>query len=160
MNRHVEKILATSGLVPTSGFYDHQLIMITVNTPDLNLFNGDVGVILAQKNHPQALEAWFPDPESGVRAIPVGLLPEHETAFAMTIHKSQGSEFPYVALILPERDDSPILTRELLYTGITRVAIDPQQNRGKLTIWCSPQSFKTAVVRKTTRSTGLFDMER
>ena len=158
MNRHVEQILATMGLVPNRGFYDHQLIMITVNTPDLNLFNGDVGVILAQKNHPQALEAWFPDPETGVRALPVGILPEHETAFAMTIHKSQGSEFPYVTLILPDRDDSPVLTRELLYTGITRVAINPQNQTGKLTIWCSEQSFKTAITRQTFRSTGLFHM--
>ena len=156
MNRHVENILSTMGLVPTRGHYDHQLIMIKVNTPELNLFNGDVGVILAHKGNPQALEAWFPDPETGVRALPVGLLPEHETAFAMTIHKSQGSEFPNVALILPDHDDSPILTRELLYTGITRVAINPQQNTGKLTIWCSEQSFKTATTRQTFRSTGLF----
>ncbi len=158
MNRHVEHILSAKGLQPTRGFYDHQLIMINVNTPALNLFNGDIGVILAKPDSPQALEAWFPDPETGIRALPVGLLPEHETAFAMTIHKSQGSEFPYVALILPDRDDAPILTRELLYTAITRVAINPQQKTGKLTIWCSEQSFKTAATRQTFRSTGLFQL--
>lgn len=160
MNRHVEHILSAKGLQPNRGFYDHQLIMIKVNTPDLNLFNGDIGVILAKPGNPQALEAWFPDPDTGIRALPVGLLPSHETAFAMTIHKSQGSEFPYVALILPDRDDAPILTRELLYTAITRVAINPQQDTGKLTIWCSEQSFKTATTRQTFRSTGLFQSPR
>lgn len=159
MNRRVESILATMGLKPGRGVYDHQLIMINVNTPSLNLYNGDVGIVLQKDGDKKACEVWFPDPETGTvreHPIPVGLLPEHETAFAMTIHKSQGSEFPNIALILPDTADSPILTRELLYTGITRVAINPQENAGKLTIWCTQQSFTKAVTRQTSRATGLF----
>jgi len=159
MNHLVENILLHMGLKPGRGIYDHQLIMIKVNTPSLNLYNGDVGIVLEKECDKNAFEVWFPDPETGnVRehAIPVGLLPEHETAFAMTIHKSQGSEFPHVALILPASADSPILTRELLYTGMTRVAIDPEEHTGRLTMWCTEQSFKTAVTLQTARATGLF----
>ncbi len=161
MNRRVENILADSyGLKPGTGFYDHQLIMIKVNTPSLNLYNGDVGVILAkpkEKNaEKQSFLAWFPDAEKGARSVSVGLLPEHETAFAMTIHKSQGSEFPNVALILPDNAYSPVLTRELLYTGMTRVKIDPVKHTGKLTLWCTGAGFTAAIRKRTTRVSGLF----
>lgn len=156
LNRYVENILAKMGMSPRQGVYDHQLIMINVNTPSQNLFNGDVGIILAKESDKNAFEAWFPDPEHGARSLPVGLLPDFETAFAMTVHKAQGSEFPNVAFILPDRPDSPILTRELLYTGLTRVAIDAGKENGKLTLWCTEKSFKAAVDKKTSRTTGLF----
>jgi exodeoxyribonuclease V alpha subunit len=74
-------------------------------------------------------------------------LPEHETAFAMTVHKSQGSEFDRVLFVLPDRD-SPILTRELVYTGITRA-------RNAIEIWASDVVFSAAVARRTQRSSGL-----
>jgi exodeoxyribonuclease V alpha subunit len=164
MNRRVEEILSAKGLKPGKRFYDHQLIMIRVNTPALNLFNGDVGVILA--GHPgksragakprDELQAWFPDPVQGVISVPVNLLPEHETAFAMTVHKSQGSEFPVVALILPESAEAPILTRELLYTGMTRVNLGDEKKAGALYLWCSEASFQKAVQTATERVTGLF----
>lgn len=156
MNQIVEKTLAQMGVAPRMGFYDHQLIMIKVNTPALNLFNGDIGVIMSTKDDKKTFEAWFPNSVTSVKPIPVGLLPEHETAFAMTIHKSQGSEFPNVVLVLPDQPESPILTRELLYTGMTRVAINPVKNTGNLTIWCTEESFKKAATRQTSRSTGLF----
>lgn len=154
MNRLVQKTL---GLEINKRFYDHQVIMVTVNTPAMNLFNGDVGVILKDSNTGE-LHAWFTDKDKGARSFPVNLLPEHETAFAMTIHKSQGSEFPYVAMILPDNDNSSILTRELLYTGITRVRIERkgEQQTGQLYFWCTEASFKKAVITKTSRSTGLF----
>lgn len=158
MNRRVEQILSRQGLKPSGRFYDHQLIMIRVNTPALNLFNGDVGVVLAGNGQGREREysVWFPDPVLGARSIPVSLLPDHETAFAMTVHKAQGSEFPYVAFILPDDAECPVLTRELLYTGMTRVKIDAAAGTGKLVMWCSKAGFVKAVSAVTTRATGLF----
>lgn len=158
MNRRVEKILAEMGLAPAGRFYDHQLILIRVNTPAHNLFNGDVGVVLEQPGSDGKKEymAWFPDAKQGARPVPVNLLPDHETAFAMTVHKSQGSEFPCVALVLPNNDQSPILTRELLYTGMTRVVINTEEKTGTLFMWCTESSFKKAVRTPTDRTTGLF----
>ncbi|HON38498.1 MAG TPA: ATP-binding domain-containing protein, partial [Deltaproteobacteria bacterium] len=77
-------------------------------------------------------------------------LPEHETAFAMTVHKSQGSEFSRVVLVLPPKE-SPVLTRELVYTGITRAS-------RRLDIWASPNIFAAAVRRRTERMSGLNDL--
>ncbi len=157
LNRRVEKILSEKGLNPVGRFYDHQLIMIKVNTPALQLYNGDVGVVLAKDGAGKKdFVAWFPASDEKARSVPVTLLPEHETAFAMTIHKSQGSEFPHVALILPDTADSLILTRELLYTGMTRVQIDEEKQTGKLSMWCTEASFRKAAGTKTVRTTGLF----
>jgi exodeoxyribonuclease V alpha subunit len=160
MNKRVEGILSKAGLRPSGRFYDHRLILVTANTPALDLNNGDVGVVLAAKNaaglRTGGLLAWFYGKDKQPRAIPVNLLPEHETAFAMTVHKSQGSEFPNVALVLPPQGDSPVLTRELVYTGLTRVKIDRQNQTGGVTVYCSKASFTGAVDRLTERISGLF----
>lgn len=156
MNKRIEAVLATMGITPRRPLYDHQLIMIKTNTPSQNLYNGDVGVILATPNATNKFQAWFPDADKGVRPLPVALLPEYETAFAMTVHKSQGSEFPHVLLILPEDPNTPVLTRELLYTGMTRVAINPQQQTGRLHLWSTETSFKQAILKQTARTSGLF----
>ncbi len=92
-------------------------VMVTQNDYRQNLFNGDIGLTLADSSG--QLRVWFADQE-GFRAIAPVRLSAHETAWCMTIHKSQGSEFDEVLLILPENEDIPILGRELLYTGITR----------------------------------------
>ena len=92
-------------------------VMVTQNDYRQNLFNGDIGLTLADCSG--QLRVWFADQE-GFRAIAPIRLPAHETAWCMTIHKSQGSEFDEVLLILPENEDIQILGRELLYTGITR----------------------------------------
>jgi exodeoxyribonuclease V alpha subunit len=76
-------------------------------------------------------------------------LPEHETVFAMTVHKSQGAEFDRVVLILPDRD-SPVLARELIYTAMTRA-------RKKVEIWGEEAVFQTAVARRTERMSGVKD---
>ncbi len=93
-------------------------ILITENAYELRLMNGDVGLVLRVA---QGFVAVFRDEqdEAGVRAVPVSRLPAHEGALAMTIHKSQGSQFDRVALVLAGRA-SPIQTRELVYTGVTR----------------------------------------
>jgi exodeoxyribonuclease V alpha subunit len=118
MNQLCERVLGTkTPLVPRSGPYDGQPIIIVDNDYQLELWNGDVGVI----GHGEGvgrLVAYFRRGD-GVRRIPLSRLPAHETVFAMTVHKSQGSEFDRIALVLP-RHPSPVLTRELLYTAITR----------------------------------------
>jgi exodeoxyribonuclease V alpha subunit len=86
--------------------------------------------------------------DGGLRSVAVGRLADVATAFAMTVHKSQGSEFEHVVLVLPE-DDSPVLTRELLYTGITRA-------RSALTVVApEPRRLASACGRLTRRLSGL-----
>lgn len=91
-------------------------IMVTKNTPSRNLVNGDIGVTVKS---PTGMVVLFP---RGLKTVvcPVALLPEHELAYAMTVHKSQGSEFEQVLVVLPDDDKHPLLNRQIVYTGITR----------------------------------------
>lgn len=98
-------------------WYEGRPVMITRNDYNLGLMNGDIGITLKDSNN--KLRVAFPSDESGLRWISPMRLPDVETAFAMTVHKSQGSEFNHVAMVLPEAR-SRVLTRELVYTGITR----------------------------------------
>ncbi|HWR69097.1 MAG TPA: exodeoxyribonuclease V subunit alpha [Desulfomonilia bacterium] len=145
MNSMAEEILASEGLLDPSGLhYRGRPILVMENDYTLGLFNGDTGIVI---DHGGDLRACFPDRDGSVRMISPMRLPGHETAFAMTVHKSQGSEFDRVLLILPDRD-SPVLTRELVYTGITRA-------RSVLEIWAGDGVFAQAVSRRTERSSGL-----
>lgn len=102
-------------------WYAGRPVMITRNDYNLGLMNGDIGITLKDSN--DKLRVAFPSDDSGdevkIRWISPMRLPDVETAFAMTVHKSQGSEFNHVAMVLPETR-SQVLTRELVYTGITR----------------------------------------
>jgi exodeoxyribonuclease V alpha subunit len=98
-------------------WYAGRPVMITRNDYNLGLMNGDIGMTLIDADH--KLRVAFPGDAGRIRWVSPLRLPEVETAFAMTVHKSQGSEFLHVALVLPEVR-SPVLTRELIYTGITR----------------------------------------
>ena len=120
--------------------YDGRVVMILKNTREIGLYNGDVGVVLGGK-------AWFAA-EGGAKSVPVFLLPVHETAFAMTVHKSQGSEFDRVTVVLPEKGCEALLRRELLYTAITRT-------KTRVDIWCTQAAFTAAVATPTERNTGL-----
>jgi exodeoxyribonuclease V alpha subunit len=90
-------------------------ILVTINSHSQRLFNGDTGVIVRAKN---GLAALFRQGSEFV-LIPAGSLPEHDLAYAMTVHKSQGSEYDRVLLAIPERDN-PLLTREIVFTAVTR----------------------------------------
>lgn len=150
INRLVEETLMENGMIhPTGPWYAGRPLLITKNNYELQLFNGDVGIILPSAEDNGDLRAFFPRPEGGTRKIHPIRLPEHETAFAMTVHKSQGSEFERVLLIFPDRP-SPLLTRELLYTGITRA-------KREVEIWAPESLLRKAVTRKTLRSSGLRD---
>lgn len=123
-------------------------IMITGNTYELGLFNGDGGVLVAASAE-DSPEAFFPDPDSGVRRISALRLPQYETAFALTVHKVQGSEFDAVLLVLPDQM-SEVLSRELLYTAVTRA-------RKRVEIWGDEDVFRRAVERRIERNSGLLD---
>lgn len=103
-----------------NSWYEGRPIMITANDYNLNLRNGDIGMVLNSPADGQK-RAVFIDSDNQVRWILPSRLNEVETVFAMTVHKSQGSEFSHTVMVLPERDN-PVLSRELLYTGITRAA--------------------------------------
>ena len=95
------------------------------------------------------MAACFPAADGTVRRIPPARLPAHETVYAMTVHKSQGSEFGEVLLLLSDRE-SPVLTRELLYTGITRA-------RTRVDVWGREAVFRSAAATRVQRSSGLRD---
>jgi len=122
-------------------------IMVTRNDYHLQLMNGDVGQCLPTAN---GLRVAFPDGKGGVRWVLPSRLDAVETVWAMTVHKSQGSEYGHVLLVLPERD-APVLTRELLYTGVTRA-------KSRLSWWApNPSVLFNAVAQRVTRSGGLAD---
>lgn len=101
-------------------WYVGRPVMVTRNDPQLGLYNGDIGIALPDPQSEGRLRVFFPTAEEGhVRAVMPGRLNDIETVFAMTVHKSQGSEFNRVLLVLPGQPN-PIMTRELLYTGVTR----------------------------------------
>lgn len=124
--------------------YRQMPLMVSGNNYELGLYNGDTGVVMENEGRPAV---WFCDPESGLRHLSPLRLPAHETAFALTVHKSQGSEFDRLLLILPERM-SEALSRELLYTAVTRA-------RRQVEIWGTEEVFRQAVKRRTQRSSGL-----
>jgi exodeoxyribonuclease V alpha subunit len=145
-NGLVERTLVAEGQIrPGVTWYPGRPILVTRNDYELQLFNGDVGVIWTPDGG--APRAWFIGPEGTARSVHPLRLPEHESAFAMTVHKSQGSEFERVLLLLPDRP-SPVLTRELIYTAVTRA-------RRHVEIWGPEQVLRTAVSRRTLRSSGL-----
>jgi exodeoxyribonuclease V alpha subunit len=92
-------------------------VMVLRNDPALRLFNGDIGLVA--RNADGQPRVYFPTEAGGLRDIAPARLPEHETAFAMTVHKAQGSEFDRVLVVLPGAG-SPVLSRELVYTAVTR----------------------------------------
>ena len=119
-NKKIEKYLQLKGLIQLTGdFYEHRPIMVSSNNYELGLFNGDVGIVRmdAETN---TLKVWFETADGEVKSVLPGYISNAETVYATTIHKSQGSEFKKVFVILPISEDIPILTRELLYTAVTR----------------------------------------
>lgn len=120
LNSSVQKTLADQGLIKPQGeWFAGRPVMVTRNDAQLGVFNGDVGVVLP--NAEGKLKAWFLDGEA-LRSVSVMRLAQVETAFAMTVHKSQGSEFEHTALVLPP-GGAEVLSRELAYTGITRARL-------------------------------------
>ena len=160
LNERVAQLLCAKQLISsTQGWYEGRPVLVTHNDYGLGLMNGDIGIALylpsdmsSSDGHPaeQVLRVAFPrnDGQGGVRFVLPSRLTAVETVFAMTVHKSQGSEFSHTALILPDRLN-PVLSKELLYTGITRA-------RNKFTlIESQPGIFAASVRRKVERISGL-----
>ena len=130
LNQHIAGLLHRRGLLPEpSGWYEGRPVLVTRNDYSLGLMNGDIGIALrirepalqAGEQERLMLRVAFArnDGSGGVRFVLPSRLTEVETVFAMTVHKSQGSEFAHAQLVLPD-SRSPLLTKELVYTAITR----------------------------------------
>ncbi|PSS58262.1 exodeoxyribonuclease V subunit alpha [Pseudomonas sp. BBP2017] len=155
LNQRVGRVLGAAGLIDVEQpWYEGRPVLMTRNDYGLGLMNGDIGIALRlpdeQQPGQQVLRVAFArnDGRGGVRFVLPSRLSEVETVYAMTVHKSQGSEFTHTALVLPDALN-PVLTKELIYTGITRAKscftlIEPRQG-----------VFEDAVRRKVKRISGL-----
>ena len=146
LNAAVQKALADDDLLKVTGeWFAGRPVMVTRNDAQLGVFNGDVGVVLP--NHEGKLKVWFLDGEA-LRSVSVMRLAQVETAFVMTVHKSQGSEFEHTALVLPP-GGAEVLSRELVYTGITRA-------REQFTLLEAEAGLlEAAMARPSVRASGL-----
>ena len=122
-------------------WYVGKPIMVTQNDSSVGLYNGDIGIYLGHGR------VWFEQGQNSYKKVLASRVPNHETAFVMTVHKSQGSEFPHTFLILP-LENSPVLSKELVYTGITRT-------KDFLTVFASQSVWESAVKNPVQRQSGL-----
>lgn len=151
LNIQAEQYLHKKGWLMTNGlYYDNKPILITENNYTLGLYNGDIGIL--RKDADGVMKAHFLERneqgETTVKSVLPGYISKFETCFAMTIHKSQGSEFDYVFMALPQRSEHQLLTRELIYTGITRA-------KKHATIQSDATILLQACSRTLTRTSGL-----
>lgn len=147
LNERVELALVRHRRIfrPTQGrWYHGRPVMVTRNDSSLGLFNGDIGIALDQG---EGCRVWFPLPDGSMKSVQPSRLPEHDTAWAMTVHKSQGSEFDHAALILPGQY-VPVVTRELVYTAITRA-------KKRLSLYADERVLTQAIATRTERRSGL-----
>ena len=148
INLLVERVLKEAQLIfPERTWYRGRPVMITQNDYALQLFNGDIGITLTDSQFPEVLKVYFPEARGEYRSFLPQRLPKHETAFANTVHKSQGSEFERVLFLLPFHL-SMILTRELVYTAITRAKM-------KVEIFGKESLLRQAIQRQENRVSGL-----
>lgn len=145
MNQAIGQRLQAQGKLQMSGeWFAGRPVMITENDYGLGLYNGDIGIAASDG---ERLRVWFVLPDGKAHGFLPSRLPAHDTAWAMTVHKSQGSEFTHTLLLLPP-DVNPLLTRELLYTGITRA-------REQLDLFATPEVLALMVRKQTERYSGL-----
>ncbi len=148
MNQAIGQRLQTQGkLKMTADWFAGRPVMITENDYGLGLYNGDIGIAASDG---ERLRVWFVLPDGKAHGFLPSRLPAHDTAWAMTVHKSQGSEFTHTLLLLPP-ETNPLLTRELLYTGITRA-------REQLDLFATPEVLALMVRKQTERYSGLVSM--
>ena len=147
LNERIEQVMAQKRKIHRSThsrWYEGRPVMIARNDSSLGLFNGDIGIAL---DRGQGLRVWFALPGGSIKSVQPSRLPEHETTWAMTVHKSQGSEFDHAALILPNQH-SPVVTRELVYTAVTRA-------RRRLSLYADERILSGAIATRTERRSGL-----
>ena len=147
LNERLEHVLQQKRKIhrhPHSRWYEGRPVMIARNDSPLGLFNGDIGIAL---DRGQGMRVWFAMPDGSIKSVQPSRLPEHETTWAMTVHKSQGSEFNHAALILPTQR-TPVVTRELVYTAVTRA-------RTRLSLYTDERILSSAIATRTERRSGL-----
>ncbi len=150
LNARVEQTFQKEyGAKISDEWYAGRPIMVLENNDLLGVANGDIGLVLHSVEHNNELRVFFESHRGEAKLLHPKRLPRHETAFAITVHKSQGSEFKQVMFVLPE-NNMPILSRELLYTAITRA-------KEKIILSGSELLFKQALKRSVVRSSGLMD---
>jgi exodeoxyribonuclease V alpha subunit len=148
INSTIETCLAAAGIIkPDKQWYHGRPVMVTINDYSLKLFNGDVGIAINDPASEIGVSVYFPSINGEPRKYSPYRLPTHETVFAMTVHKSQGSEFESILLVMPPFSHQ-ILTREIMYTGLTRA-------RSSAELWCSDEIFTAACGRRIERRSGL-----
>jgi len=149
-NRQIERLFKETGMLPASSsgsnsaWYPGRAVMITRNDYDLGLFNGDIGILVPYEGEDRVA---FIASDGAMRYLLPSRLPPHETAFAMTVHKSQGSEFEHVYLILP-LEWQTVISRELIYTAITRAKVSFQ-------CLTSLPCWQSGVATRVERASGL-----
>jgi exodeoxyribonuclease V alpha subunit len=148
-NRLIERQLSQKRLIQTTEqWYVGRPIMVAQNDHNLGLYNGDIGLCLVDQTNDQGrLKVYFELPDGSIKAVLPSRVPAHETAFAMTIHKSQGSEFDTTYMLLPQTY-TPLLSRELVYTGITRA-------KKSLRLFANKDVMERAISSPTKRASGL-----
>ncbi|MDD1614820.1 MAG: exodeoxyribonuclease V subunit alpha, partial [Methylococcaceae bacterium] len=150
INYLVEQKLSGQQMINLSGlWYSGRPVMVTQNNPALHLYNGDIGICMPDKEQEGKYRVFFQRADGSVKKYLPARLPHCETVYAMTIHKSQGSEFEEVLIILPEAIN-PVLTKELLYTAITRA-------KKTVKLVADEAVFAGTVRQKVKRVTGLVD---
>ena len=150
INRLTEQVLQNLSMLRIRApWYIGRPIMITRNDYSLNLYNGDIGLTLPDADDQHRLKVFFPTATDDVRKIAPNRLSNVETCYAMTVHKSQGSEFNKVLLLLPQ-ELSRVLNRELVYTAVTRA-------RSAVEIWGREALLVAAINKRLQRASGLSD---
>ncbi len=145
LNEAVERVLTEGGREMGDTFYRGRPVMVTANDYTTELFNGDTGVCWPEDGRAWV---WFPTSEQGApRRVAPAKLPAHTTAWATTVHKSQGSEHDHTVLVLPG-EDSPLLSRELVYTAVTRA-------RHEVDVVADHATLAEAIARSSRRASGL-----
>jgi exodeoxyribonuclease V alpha subunit len=139
---------AVQGASSDDRFYPGTPLLITVNSPRSKLVNGDIGIVVNVQDADGTINrrVYF-ETDDGERYLTPAELPQFEVCYAMTVHKSQGSEYDNLVVILPD-ENSPLLTRELVYTAVTRT-------KKSLTIAGSSKAFLQSINNESTRYSGL-----
>ena len=152
LNQRIERTLQQQGLInvnPNQRHYSGMPIMVSQNDYQLKLFNGDIGILM--NDEAGQLKAIFIDEQGSTRAFSPARLPAHDKAFAMTIHKSQGSEFSYTAMVLPPLQQASVgVNRQLVYTGITRA-------KHTFELVADKKVLQLAMNKTVSRSSGLYE---
>lgn len=149
VNTMIRQMMRQSDAVRPAPYADGVPIMVTQNDYQLGLFNGDIGVMGPSPSEPGSLAAFFEGSDQNVKFFSPSRLPYHETVYAMSVHKSQGTEFDHIFLILPQWR-SRVITRELLYTAVTRA-------RKSVVIAASASLIREAVLSPVQRASGIAD---